>query len=239
MKNNDHMHSDHMHSDHMRRLLATPMQSNDAIRERLPEYATQTALGQAPEETYPQVAAHLNVCETCRAEFAELLNLTTDMYSGQVAVADSYPPCDLAFLRQPTMASPQHPPWLIDELGRVVIVFSQQLLEALRQPGMAGALRGQLLYRYMPEVGSLPDLDVTIAAFVEEAATGAGRVRVDVEVPSRGPFDQSGNQVVLHADDSIWQDETDEVGSVDFAPFPLEALPRLRVQITPLRQTHG
>ena len=230
MKNHDHIHS----------LLDTTMQLNHTIRELLPEYAMQAALGKASEEIYPLIAAHLKTCETCRAEYAELLSLTTEMYNGQVTVASRYPPLDLAFLSGPARASPaQRQPWLIDALGRVIVVFSEQLLETLRQPNMAGALRGQLLYRYMPEPGSLHDLDVTIEVFVEDAAGEVGRVRVDLDVPSRGPFDQSGNQVLLRADGSVWRDETDALGSVDFAPFPLGLLPRLRVQITPLRHMGG
>jgi hypothetical protein len=213
-------------------------QLNHAIRELLPEYATLAVLGQAPEKIYPPVAAHLNICETCRAEFAELLSLTTDMYSEQVAVPSSYPSFDLTFLSQPTAASPPpHQPWRIDALGHVIIMFSEQLLKTLYQPSLAGALRGQLLCRYTPEAGALPDLHVLVETFAEDTAGAVGRVRVDVDVPSRGPFDQSGSQVLLRADGIIWQGETDELGSVDFAPFPLESLPRLRVQITPQRHT--
>jgi hypothetical protein len=225
--------------DHTNDPLDTTEQVNHPMRELLPEYATMATLGNGPEKMYPPIAAHLKICAACRAEFAELLSLTTDMYTGQVTVAPHYPPVDLSFLGQPTTAAPaQCRPWLIDALDRLIVVFSEQLLESLRRPTLAGALRGQLLYRYVQEAGSLHDLDVKIEAFVEDAASGLGRVRVDVDVPSRGPFDQRGNQVVLRADDSIWQDETDELGLVDFAPFPLGSLPRLRVEITPLRNTH-
>lgn len=229
MKNHDHAHS----------LLDTTTRLNHAIRELLPEYATLAVLGKEPEKIYPPVPAHLNICETCRAEFAELLSLTTDMYSGQVTVPSSYPAFDFTFLSGPTAAAPtQRQPCLIDTLGRVIIVFSEQLLKMLCQPTIAGALRGQLLYRYMPDAESLHNLHVLIEAFAEDAAGELGRVRVDVDVPSRGPFDQSGSQVVLRADGDVWQDETDEIGSVDFAPFPLGSLPRLHVQITPQRHTH-
>ena len=95
-------------------------------------------------------------------------------------------------------------PWFIDELGRLVLNFSQAVLESLQQPSLVGATRGGLLYRY-------------------------------VEVPSRDPLDQAGSQVSLHAGDASWHGETDEVGSVDFAPVPLETLPQLRLEISPPR----
>ena len=211
------------------------------MRKLLAEYATVAALGRAPEMIYPRVAAHLATCAACRADMEELLALTEASFAGQVAAAPGYPPVDLSFLSMPAPTAPQRP-WFTDALGRLTVLFSEPLLKLLRPPALAGATRTaqeQLLYRYVQEPGSLQDLDVTIEAYIVDPARGLGRVRVGVDVPSRGPLDQAGSQVVLRAGDAIWQDETDELGSVDFAPFPLESLPRLRVEITPLRDAEG
>ena len=212
--------------------------AHQAIRELLPIYAMEAALGGVPEIRYADVAAHLARCATCRADLDELQELTNLAYTGQIEAARYYPPVDLSFMHLPAapLNSPQQS-WLIDALGHLIVVFSDALLKALRQPTLAGATRGQLLYRYVQEPGSVQDLDVTIEAFVEDAASRLGRIRVGVDVPSRGPFDQAGSQVVLHAGETTWQDETDEVGCVDFAPIPLEALPQLRVEVIPLRNT--
>jgi hypothetical protein len=212
--------------------------AHHAIRELLPIYAMELALGGAPEITYADVAAHLASCAACRADLDELQELTSLAYTGQIEAAPYYPSVNLSFMHLPVapLDSPQKS-WLIDALGHLIVVFSDALLEALRQPTLAGATRGQLLYRYVQEPGSVQDLDVTIEAFVEDAASRFGRVRVGVDVPSRGPFDQAGSQVVLRAGETTWQDQTDEVGSVDFAPIPLEVLPQLRVEVIPLRYT--
>lgn len=203
-------------------------------REVLSEYATETALGNAPQEIYPTVAEHLADCETCRADLSDLLELTIPAYDGEVEAADSYPPADLSFLCPPVPAPIERTnPWRIDAAGRLVIEFTEALLNSLRTPSLAGASRSQLLYRYVQDPGSVQDLDVTIEAFAEDLATGVGRVRVGVDVPSRGPFDQGGSRVELRTSDQTWHDETDDTGSVDFTPIPLAALPRLRVAISP------
>lgn len=205
------------------------------MRELLPEYAAQLALGKHPEELYRQVAEHLQQCEACRAELNELLDLTIAAYTGQVEPAASYPQADLSFLYQESARVPDRP-WLIDALGRLVITFSEGLLATAGRPSLAGAARGQLLYRYVQDPESVHDLAVTIEVFADERARDVGRVQVVVDVPSRGPLDQTGSQVVLRFGDAFQQGETDESGCVSFAPVPLAALPRLRVEVLPRRE---
>jgi hypothetical protein len=77
---------------------------------------------------------------------------------------------------------------------------------------------------------------VTIEVFAEDAAHNLGRVRVGVDVPSRDAFDQSGSRVVVRAGEVAWQGETDESGTVDLAPIPLDVVNQMRVEITPLRK---
>jgi hypothetical protein len=213
-------------------------QAHQAMRELLPACATATALGGIPQAIAPELLAHLAICAVCRAELDELSLLTIEAYGGQVAAAPVYPQPDLAFLPAPAVNSREHP-WLLDQLGRLVVKFSEALIEALAPRSLAGATRGQFLYRYVQEPGSVRDLEVTIEVFAEDAARGLGRVRVSVDVPSHGPLDQSGSQVVVRADEAAWQGETDETGCVDIAPIPLAAMPRLRVEITPQRTEDG
>jgi len=211
-------------------------QPHDAIRELFPAHATAIALGGAPQPADPALLAHLGACAECRAELDELVALTVAAYDGAVAAAPAYPAADLAFLTPPApLPRARGHPWRLDGLGRLLIEFSEALIETLTPRSFAGAARGQFLLRYVQEPGSVGDLDVTIEVFAEDAARGIGRVRVGVDVPSRGPFDQSGSRVVVRADTASWQGETDETGSVDLAPIPLDAVPRLRVEITPLR----
>ena len=59
-------------------------------------------------------------------------------------------------------------------------------------------------------------------------------MRVNVEVPSQDPLEQAGSLVVLRADTVCLDGRTDELGCVDFSPVPLDALPHMRVEITPI-----
>ena len=216
--------------------------AHQAILDRLPEYATAAALGTPPEDRYPDVAAHLAGCAACRAELEELLALTVPAYAGEVEAAPTYPRPDLSFLGAPAgrpgaVRAPHQPEqsWLLDAAGRLVIAFSQGLLDRLRQPALAGAARGRLLYRYAREAGAADDLEVTIEVFAEDPARDLGRVRVCVEAAGRDPLDQAGNRVELRAGSLACHGETDETGEVAFPALPLAALPGLRVEIAPRR----
>jgi hypothetical protein len=211
-----------------------PAIAHQTLHALLPLYATTIALGGAQPAGMSDLEQHLAVCTVCRAELEELSILTSAAYSDQIAAAPAYPAPDLTFLRAAQVRA-HDPPWLLDEVGRLVVQFSAMLLKTLRPPALAGAARGQFLYRYVQDPGSVDDLEVTIEVFAEDTRQERGRVRVAVDVPSRGPFDQSGSQVVVRADEQAWQGETDEAGCVDFAPIPLAALPRLKVEIAPLR----
>jgi hypothetical protein len=213
-------------------------QEHEQVREFLPLYATVAALERDPQLVYPTIAAHLQCCLACRDELAELQELTLAAYTGQVAPAPAYPRADLSFLPAPAVPPPKArgQPWRLDELGRLVIQFSAALLETLRPPTLAGASRGQLLYSYTQEHGSIKNLDARIEVFAMHGAPGRGLVRVVVDVPGRNPFDQGGSLVVLRADDQEWRGETDESGQVDFAAVPLAAVPLLRIEIAPYRE---
>ena len=80
------------------------------------------------------------------------------------------------------------------------------------------------------------NLDVSIEVYTENVAQQQGRVRVGVDVAGRSPLDQHGSLVTLYLGEANWEAETDETGCVDFVPVPLEDLPSLRVEITPLRE---
>jgi hypothetical protein len=195
----------------------------DTIQALLPAYVTAETLGQLSSKRYRDVVAHVNACENCRAALDELRELTIDAYSGSIEPAPRYPQPDLSFLS----AQPTAQPWRIDEWGRLIVSFSQALLDSLRQPALVGAARGQHLYSYAIQP---PGLDVNIDVF----ATGAqlGFLRVNVESLDRDPLDQAPNQVVVRAADAIWEGVTDEAGCIAFEAVPLAALPHLTIEIT-------
>jgi hypothetical protein len=209
-------------------------------REQFPAYVAAVARGAAPQLD-AQLQAHVAACATCRAELEELLAAVKSAYAGQIAAAPHYPAADLSFLAPagdrfvlttpPALASP----WQLDERGRLEVEFSHALMATLAPRAVVGAARGQFLFRYVQEPGSVDDLAVTIEVFAEDAARKLGRVRVGVDVPSRDALDQSGSRVVVRAGEAAWQGETDESGTVDLAPIPLDVVNQMRVVITPMR----
>jgi hypothetical protein len=209
---------------------AAPLISEQPVdhppRDMFPAYATSAALGAAPQA---DLAAHLASCPTCRVELDELAELTRVAYIGQIEPSHDYPQPDLSFLGQP-QSRPADQPSLLDDLGRLIIVFTEALLTTLHKPSLAGAARGELMYRYVQEPGPLR---VTIEVYAESEASMTGRVQVNVDIDSRDPFEQQGTQVVLRAGEEAWQGQTDQTGYVDFTPVPLSSLPGLRVEVTP------
>jgi hypothetical protein len=203
------------------------------MSEQLAAYATALALGHAPADHYADIAAHVEGCLACQVDLDDLLEVIEPVFAGNVvekgAVLPAARSVPQAIVNQEHVA--EHG-WLV-EAGRLLVFFSEALIRGACAPQLAGRARGQLLYRYVQEPGSVADLEVAIEVYAEDASERAGRVRVSVDVPSRGPLDQIGSMVLLHAGDAHWEGETDESGQVDFAPVPLAALPHLRVEIAP------
>jgi hypothetical protein len=217
-----------------------PERLHATSREQFPAYAAAVARGAAPKLD-GQLQVHLAACSTCRAELEDLLAVVKSAYAAQIDAAPDYPTTDLSFLTPaddrfalPALVAPASP-WRLDERGWLEIEFSPALVATLAPRAVVGAPRGQFLFRYVQEPGSLDDLAVTIEVFAEDAARNLGRVRVGVDIPSRGAFDQSGSRVVVRAGEAAWQGETDESGTVDLAPIPLDVVNQMRVVITPLR----
>ena len=199
------------------------------MHSHLAELAAALARRDAQANIYDEIVDHVRGCVECQVELDDILEMIEPIYAGDLAPAPAYPAGDLSFLRP---AAPPARPWLL-EAGKLIVWFSEALLAALRQPALAGAARGLLLYRYTQEPGSVADMDVAIEVYAEDPAARQGRVRVHVDIPSRDPLDQTGSLVVLRAGELHMRGATDESGTADFAPVPLSELPRLRVEITP------
>lgn len=202
-------------------------------RDELPDYATAAALGQDPQVAYPEVTAHLASCASCREELEELQMLLTPAYTNQVQPTPTYPQVNLAFLGPRVSAALPSKAWSVDEAGRLLLRFSQSLLDLLRPPTLVGATRGQLLYCYVQEPGAWNDAEVQVEIHAEGLDSETATVRVMVDMPGRTPFEQGGSQVALRVGQASWHGETDQVGSVEFAAIPQALLPQLEVEISP------
>ncbi|HWQ14348.1 MAG TPA: hypothetical protein VNL77_16230 [Roseiflexaceae bacterium] len=198
--------------------------------ELLSEYVSALALGVDPRRAAPEATGHVEACEQCQVDLAELRALAEVSFDGAVPPAEGAPAPDLSFLPAPPARV-----WRVDEIGRLVVEFGEALLASLRPPSLAGATRGQLMLRYVQDSATTADLSVTIEVYAEDPDRTVGRVRVGVDLPGRDALDMSGSRVVLRAAGDEWCAETDETGGVDFTPVPLSLLPQLRVEITPPR----
>src|SRR5215216_4904657 len=142
--------------------------SHQEVRDQLHAYAFATLMEDAPEARYPEVAAHLARCAECRADLDELLDMTraAAMTVGEPVSRASAP--DLSRLPRPWMkVTNTGPPWLIDQLGRLWLEFSEALLQSWQPSPVLGTARGDLLYEYHYESQTLgPSLAVEI--FAEE-----------------------------------------------------------------------
>lgn len=208
-------------------------ETHQAMCEQLYVYAAAQALGHATQAA-AEAVEHLAQCAICHADVQDLLELVASAYAGQPEPAAEYPLFDLSFLTpMATMIESKQHPWFVDQLGRLVVTFSDALLATMRQPSVAGATRGQLVYRYTQDPTSMHNLGVTVEVFAEDQDHRFGRVQILIDVASSDPFDQAGSQVVLRAGETTWAGETDEVGYVDFKAVPLAVLPQMRIEILP------
>jgi hypothetical protein len=205
---------------------------SEEIRAALPEYAAAIALGQAAPTRYPHVAACLKNCSACRAELETLLDLAMPVYTGQVVPVASHRQFNLSFLpSQATRAVEARQSWFIDSLRRLVVEFSEALLDSMRQPALVQAARGQLHYHYTPQPAPPDNLGLTIDVFADDDAPDQGNVQVLLDVPGRDPLDQAGIRVTLRVGDLVWEGATSPSGSVTFTAVPLALLPQLRVEV--------
>ncbi len=202
-------------------------QGHETIRALLPLYAAAAARGYDPARLYPDVVAHVAACARCRDELDDLLAMILPAYAGEVAPAPPPSTPDLSFLR--ARRAPAAPPWSVDEWGRLLIRFSTALLDSLRPPTLAGARRGQLLYRYEPTGDAAPDMGLQIEIFAESET--AASVTVALDDPQREPLAQSGILVTLQAGDQSWQQPTDETGFVSFEGIPRAHLATLQITV--------
>lgn len=199
--------------------------------DRLPEYAALLALGQPLDAAYAPLEEHLVLCVECQSDLNDLMELLSAAYADRQPLGPVGARPSLAFLRPP---APAGRPWHV-ERSTLVLGAAAPIWQAQPALSLAGAPRGQLLYRYVQDPGSVADLEVSIEVYADSGQPGHARVQVSVEVPSRDPLEQAGCLVVLHAASDRWDGQTDELGSIDFAPVPLHALPQIRIEITPPR----
>ena len=221
-----------MGSDQTGRRPSLPDQlSHQEVRDRLHAYAFAILMEDAPEARYPAVAAHLARCTECRADLDELLDMTRTaaMGVGEPVSSDSVP--DLSRLPRPRMKTANRsPPWFIDQLGRLLLEFSEALLRSWQPSPVLGTPRGDLLYEYHYE-SETQEPSLMVEIFAEEHPEMT-LLYVTIDVPNRDVRDQMGIPITLHGAGVPQHAQTDRSGTARFPHIARAALAHLRLEIT-------
>lgn len=130
--------------------------------------------------------------------------------------------------------------WRLDEVGHVIIEFSNQLLENLAPPPpqlvplKSGETDDRLCYYELKQ--DLDDLEVEIAAKSLADDPDHCHVAVEVIVPSRGAWPNQANSVVIlkRGQEELQTCSTDAWGKILFDPIDVQDLAKLAFEIQPV-----
>jgi anti-sigma factor RsiW len=217
-------------------------------QEWLPDYLQAEEDGQADQAQWQKVALHLTTCPVCAAAYAELAELAALANKEPDIEPAAYPAPRLDFLReQPAQAlQPAKVPWRLDQLGRLVIELSADLLRSLQtpafQPGYAGAgLKSQAnsVLWALNLVDAVEDLEVAITTQPLSEAPERCRMSIQVSIPSRGGWPNlAGTTISLQRDQQeLATRTTDPFGIVVFSELAITDLPHLQVTILPTHRS--
>jgi hypothetical protein len=200
------------------------------IHAALPAYAASIILGDDPESVYPHVARHLAGCSTCRAELGEIVALATPLYHREPVPAAT-PAFNLSFLTAQQGAPEPQRHWWYDQLGRLVIQLSQDLLRSLIPPAAAIATRGDSIPQHQLRVESPQGIRVTIEVLVAPDDAAHATIQVVVDQLAKDPLDQPSVTVTLRASAQTWSVTTDPIGVATFHGIPIATLPEIQVTV--------
>jgi glutaredoxin len=231
---------------HLIRALTTDEEDSLTCKEcedLLPDYLQAEREGQAHAPRWRAVALHLETCPHCSAEYATLSDLVALAYGERGVEPTRYPVPELSFLRPDRPPQPIHMPWRLDELGRLVIEFSAELLRVLQssayQPAYATVgLKSKKSSRTLCQLSlkeAVKDMEVTITAEETRDDPSCCTVIVEVNIPSRGGWPKlADTEVVLKRDEQELETQlTDAFGEAVFEGIATDDLAHLVFEITP------
>jgi len=76
-----------------------PDMSHEECLAALPSYVDAEIAGERIADKFPRIKQHLDLCEECSTQYAELLEVTLAAQEGEIRVSDVIPEPDLGFLR--------------------------------------------------------------------------------------------------------------------------------------------
>lgn len=183
------------------------------------------------------VALHLATCWRCAATYIELADLLELAQVKQSSAPLSFPTPKLPF-RSIVQAVPAQTVWRLNNLGRLIVEFSAELLRSwqplLAPAGVKSSQSTNLLYQITVSDAD-PNLIVTITAEQMAALPTHCLISVNVDIPSRGGWPNlAGSEVVLrYAEQILATQQTDAFGKVVFEDLEIDQLPGLLFEIMP------
>jgi hypothetical protein len=220
---------------------------HEHIGEVLFEYAALLLASPPPGPQWHQLEAHLASCNECQSELDELRQILHDTYSGALEPIPPAAEPDLSFLLPLAQAAPPTPvvPAIVerakhdalvalDAARQIVIQFTSSLVDALRQPLLAGGYRGAHYCSYEYPRPNDDAVQITIDISTSDHSRKLCRVLVCIANPAQ-PFDQEGSQVTLCFGTFTRSAITDHQGYAPFDDIPLDFIPQLQFTIIPQR----
>jgi len=213
--------------------------------EALARYAELEMSGGTPQEQFAEVRAHLDRCTDCAERYADLLALLQAEAAGRVPPVSARHRFDLGFLPKKPKAKgvPDRASWRLDELGRLIVEFSTELLRSLQPPvyqpafavaGLKSKGDPRTLYKFVL-TEALEGLEMTLSA--ERSRNDPDRCDVVVLVDvSEGKEERSLAGIEVHLKqgeqerDTQW---TNGLGEAVFENISVDTLGDLVFEITP------
>jgi hypothetical protein len=241
-------------------LKLTPASSVDCetCQAHLADYVRMELSGQAAEQTYPEIAFHIETCERCEAAYyrefrsqGQRKSLTELQQIGQRSqVAEvmrqilATPTPDLMPAPDPSwyeVALDYGRAWLEQETGRW-----RQLWLSLATLGRGQAL-APVLVGLMGDVAVSPspaqgilniapadaNFEIKLTVTPEPTVADEDLCRVDVALTLKDRFgDFSGAQIILFWGDTAHMQETDALGKVSFRGLPCDQVVSMSLTVT-------
>lgn len=210
--------------------------------ERLPDYLQAEIDEKIDDRAWSEIRLHLKICPYCAGAYEELKDLLALARGEWGQEPPAYPNPDLSFLHM-NQAETSPPPQTFrraDTLGRRLIEFSAELLQAWQPPAaLAVGLKKQRTEKILYQL-DWRDADTAIQAAItvkqhQDDPTRCA-ILIEIGIPDRAGWPElAGVAVILKHDDKLVQTEsTTAFGQVIFEEITIEDLPGLVFEIAPL-----
>jgi hypothetical protein len=215
--------------------------------EMVASYIDAELSGRDAATIYPAVKIHLESCAACQKEYAELKRLLQFEHSQTLHAPPVLATFDFSYLVRETGETPATKPkdvaehvWHLDEIGRLIIRFSDRLLQTLqaKPQSLTYAMErsdeeADLLYQFtLQQV--IEDRNIAITVSQMRDTSHFCTVIVEVDIPSRGGWPNLTETVVVlkRGITALQTQMTDAFGKTAFRDISTDDLPQLVFEIT-------